>query len=103
MEISMIPDERGHSGQRCPAVYPTFGLGAGEGWRGWREVDFFKNKNIFFFLLRGWMAEWWWEIQEEREEKVREGPAGWRRRHRLMKSEHVAINSGRFSPYHLLF
>ena len=49
------------------------------------------------------MAEWWWEIQEEREEKVREGPAGWRRRHRLMKSEHVAINSGRFSPYHLLF
>ena len=66
MEISMIPDERGHRGQRCPAVYPTFGLGAGEGWRGWRGVDFFKNKNIIFFLLRGWMAEWWWEIQEER-------------------------------------
>ena len=28
MEISMIPDERGQGGQRCPAVYPTFGPGA---------------------------------------------------------------------------
>ena len=29
----MIPDERGQRGQRCPAVYPTFGPG-GEGVRG---------------------------------------------------------------------
>ena len=68
MEISMIPDERGHRGQRCPAVYPTFGLGGGrgveEGGEGW---IFFRNKNhLFLFLLIGWMAEWWWEIQEER-------------------------------------
>ena len=75
------------------------GRGGGEGGEGW---IFFKIKIIVFisFGRVGWQSG---GGKYRRREKVWEGPAGWRRRHRLMKSEHVAINSGRFSPYHLLF
>ena len=53
MEISMIPDERGHRGQRCPAVYPTFGRGGGRGGGGGGEapgVDFFLKIKMISFL-----------------------------------------------------
>ena len=77
--------------------------GRARGWRGVLRGGFFLEIKIISFLSferGGWQSG---GGKYRRREKVWEGPAGWRRRHRLMKSEHVAINSGRFSPYHLLF